>query len=76
MLAVAAFQLDEAPNGSRLAAAAGSGRISYLHASAENTTLGCGDVDMVSLSLVSHELPTAAARKIFQQAYEVPVLLP
>lgn len=47
------------------------GRVSYLHAAGEETTLGAGDVNVVSVCLVSHELPQTAAREIFAEAYRV-----
>jgi ubiquinone/menaquinone biosynthesis C-methylase UbiE len=45
--------------------------ITYLHASGEQSTLGKGDVDLVSLSLISHELPEIASKEIFQHAYDL-----
>jgi SAM-dependent methyltransferase len=37
-------------------------RISYTHGAGESTSMAMGDVDLVSLSLVSHELPQAATQ--------------
>ena len=36
------------------------GQIEYIHGIAENTKLGTGIYDMVTMSLVAHELPTIA----------------
>ena len=47
------------------------GRITYLYAAAEATSLGEGDVDMVAMSLVSHELPAEASIAAFKEAYNI-----
>lgn len=46
-------------------------RITYLHGAAEDTSLGEGDVDMVCLSLVSHELPASASFAAFREAFRL-----
>lgn len=46
-------------------------RITYLHGAAEATSLGERDVDMVCLSLVSHELPASASAAAFREAYRL-----
>jgi ubiquinone/menaquinone biosynthesis C-methylase UbiE len=43
--------------------------ITYMHAAAEDSTLGNNDVDCVSMSLVAHELPEGASRDAFKEAY-------
>lgn len=45
--------------------------VSYLHCNGEDTTMGRGDVDMVSMCLISHELPESASRNVFQEAYDI-----
>ena len=45
--------------------------VSYMHRNGEDTTMGRGDVDMVSMCLVSHELPEAASINVFKEAYDV-----
>lgn len=66
MLSVAKLQLSTLP-----ALADARGRVSYLHASGEQTSLGKGDVDCVSMSLVSHELPESASKDMFQHAFDL-----
>jgi ubiquinone/menaquinone biosynthesis C-methylase UbiE len=57
MLAVAVHKLNTSPE-----LEPAQGRVEYVHASGENTRLPSSSVDMVSLCLVNHELPTSAAR--------------
>ena len=38
------------------------GHIQYMHRSGEDTRMSNGDVDLVTISLVSHELPQAATK--------------
>mmetsp|Transcript_16182 Transcript_16182/g.23600 ORF Transcript_16182/g.23600 Transcript_16182/m.23600 type:complete len:369 (-) Transcript_16182:35-1141(-) len=45
--------------------------VSFIHAAGEDTSMGPGDVDLVSISLVSHELPASASAAIFQEAYRI-----
>ncbi len=47
-------------------------QVSFIHSAGENLTnvLGKDKADLVSLSLVSHELPEQASRTIFQAAYD------
>lgn len=66
MLSVAKFQLD-----TKLTLVSAKKSITYLHAAGENTTLGPGDVDLVTVCLVSHELPSAAAKAIFDECYRI-----
>jgi ubiquinone/menaquinone biosynthesis C-methylase UbiE len=66
MLSVAKFQLDNKP-----ALSYAKKTVTYLHASGEDSTLASGDVDLVSICLVSHELPTSAAKAIFDEAYRI-----
>lgn len=67
MLSVAKYNLDKMPSLTKEEKAS----VTYLHASGEDSTLGKGDVDLVSLSLVSHELPSAASKAIFEAAYRI-----
>lgn len=57
MLAVAKYNLAmrEEQTGAR-------GRVEYMHAAGEMTGLADSSMDLVSLSLVSHELPAEATR--------------
>ncbi|KAJ1417415.1 S-adenosyl-L-methionine-dependent methyltransferase [Ochromonadaceae sp. CCMP2298] len=69
MLAVAKYQLgrgDITPE-----ARDARQRISYTHGAGESTSMAKGDVDLVSLSLVSHELPQAATQEILREAYRI-----
>lgn len=64
MLSVAKYNLDKlAPEDQK--------KISYLHAAGEDTTLGKGDIDMVSMCLICHELPTHISSAIFSEAYKI-----
>ncbi|MFK8185872.1 MAG: class I SAM-dependent methyltransferase [Phormidesmis sp.] len=45
--------------------------IRWIHAPAEETGLPSNSVDLVSVCLVFHELPTAAARNIIAEAYRI-----
>lgn len=47
------------------------GRVQYLHAAGEMSGMGDSSMDLVSLSLTSHELPVEATRGIFREAYRV-----
>ncbi|CAM9808982.1 unnamed protein product, partial [Hapterophycus canaliculatus] len=47
------------------------GRVEYVHAAGEMTGMAEGSMDMVSLSLTSHELPAVATREIFREAFRV-----
>jgi ubiquinone/menaquinone biosynthesis C-methylase UbiE len=62
MLAVAQHQLNTRFNGAR---------VSYLHGCGEDSGLGARDVDMVSMCLVSHELPADVSRRVFEEAYRI-----
>jgi ubiquinone/menaquinone biosynthesis C-methylase UbiE len=42
-----------------------------LHAAGEATGMADGSMDMVSICLVNHELPNAAARQVFREAHRV-----
>lgn len=66
MLAVASHQLNTDPSLKEA-----QGLIQYLHSSGEYSPLGRGDVDLVTLCLVNHELPEAASREIFKNAYDL-----
>ena len=66
MLAVGKYELTTKPN---LSIAKKS--VTYMHGAGEDTTLGRGDVDLVSICLVSHELPIKAAKSIFDHAYSI-----
>eukprot|EP00596_Hydrurales_sp_CCMP1899_P008584 CAMPEP_0119043912 /NCGR_PEP_ID=MMETSP1177-20130426/26839_1 /TAXON_ID=2985 /ORGANISM="Ochromonas sp, Strain CCMP1899" /LENGTH=359 /DNA_ID=CAMNT_0007013021 /DNA_START=147 /DNA_END=1226 /DNA_ORIENTATION=- len=46
-------------------------RVTYLFASGEDTGLGPGDADLVTMSLISHELPADVSRQIFEEAYRI-----
>eukprot|EP00600_Ochromonadales_sp_CCMP1393_P014469 CAMPEP_0174996534 /NCGR_PEP_ID=MMETSP0005-20121125/447_1 /TAXON_ID=420556 /ORGANISM="Ochromonas sp., Strain CCMP1393" /LENGTH=335 /DNA_ID=CAMNT_0016250951 /DNA_START=57 /DNA_END=1064 /DNA_ORIENTATION=+ len=77
MLAVAEYQLSRGA-ASRLgmsyrneAMSSAKDSIEYLHRAGEDTGLGKGDVDLVTMSLVSHELPQAATRDILLEAYRI-----
>ncbi len=43
----------------------------WRHAAAENTGLANNSVDLVSASLLFHELPTAAALEVIREAYRI-----
>ncbi len=43
-----------------------SGKIEYRHGLAEDTKLSKGEVDMVTISLVAHELPKTALRFLYK----------
>lgn len=47
------------------------GRIEYHHAAGEVTGLADRSMDLVSLSLTSHELPAEATRNVFREAFRV-----
>ncbi|CBJ30227.1 Methyltransferase type 11 [Ectocarpus siliculosus] len=47
------------------------GRVEYLHAAGEMTGMGDASMDLVSLSLTSHELPAEATREVFREAFRV-----
>eukprot|EP00607_Mallomonas_marina_P001941 CAMPEP_0182428110 /NCGR_PEP_ID=MMETSP1167-20130531/21030_1 /TAXON_ID=2988 /ORGANISM="Mallomonas Sp, Strain CCMP3275" /LENGTH=189 /DNA_ID=CAMNT_0024610789 /DNA_START=532 /DNA_END=1101 /DNA_ORIENTATION=+ len=66
MVAVARHELQQ--KSSLLSARS---HVTYLHNAGEDSKLGEKDVDMVSACLVFHELPTYAARAIFNEAYRV-----
>lgn len=66
MLSVAKFQLDTKKS---LQTARRS--ITYRQAAAEEADIGEKDVDLVTMCLVSHELPTQAAKAIFVEAYRM-----
>jgi len=63
---VAKFQLDTKP-----ALAFAKKAVTYLHAAGEETSLGLGDIDLATMCLVSHELPTSAAKAIFDECYRI-----
>lgn len=65
-LSVAKYQLE---TNQRLSTARNS--ITYMHASGEYSTLGKNDCDLVTMCLVSHELPKKASRDIFQHAFDI-----
>jgi len=67
MLAVAQFKLDTDQKISKSLKAP----VSFIHAAGEDTSMGPGDVDLVSISLVSHELPASASAAVFQEAYRI-----
>ena len=46
-------------------------RPTWLHAAAENTGLADSSVDLVSASLLFHELPTSAAQVVMHEAYRI-----
>lgn len=48
-----------------------SAPIRWIHAPAEETDLPSNSVDLVSVCLVFHELPTDAAHKIFAEAHRI-----
>ena len=66
MLSVAKFQLETQTS---LESARKS--IKYMHAAAEKVDIGVKDIDLVTMCLVSHELPTRTARDIFDEAYHM-----
>lgn len=43
----------------------------FVHAAGEATGLPDSSVDMVSICLVHHELPVAASRNMFREAYRL-----
>ena len=49
----------------------GAPPITWLHASAETTGLPANSVDLVSASLVFHELPQSAIQAVIQEAYRI-----
>lgn len=51
--------------------AQGASPINWLHASAETTGLPANSVDLVSASLIFHELPQTAIRAVIQEAYRI-----
>lgn len=62
MLAVAQHQRNTQFSGAR---------VTYLHGCGEDSRLGTHDVDMVSMCLVSHELPADISRRVFEEAYRL-----
>lgn len=42
-----------------------------MHAAAEDTGLPAGSYDLVSMCLVCHELPAAASKAIFREAFRL-----
>jgi ubiquinone/menaquinone biosynthesis C-methylase UbiE len=44
-------------------------RVTYLFASGEDTGLGPGDADLVTMSLISHELPADVSRFVLTVQY-------
>jgi SAM-dependent methyltransferase len=66
MLSIAKYQLQ---NDEKLKSA--KQYIKYMHSLGEDTRLGKGDVNLVSVSLVSHELPESASREIIREAYNI-----
>ncbi|MEL6903407.1 MAG: class I SAM-dependent methyltransferase [Cyanobacteria bacterium J06606_4] len=46
-------------------------QVQWLHAAAEETGLPSESVDLVSVCLVFHELPAAAARQVIAEAYRI-----
>ena len=65
MLAVARLRLEDDNHRSA------QGKVEYLHSAGEATPLNDNSVDLVSICLVSHELPQDASRSVFQEAYRV-----
>lgn len=47
------------------------GTVEYLHAAGEGTGLADNSMDLVSLSLTSHELPAEVTREVFREAFRV-----
>ena len=45
------------------------GRVEYLHAAGEMSGMGDSSMDLVSLSLTSHELPVEATRCVRARAF-------
>jgi ubiquinone/menaquinone biosynthesis C-methylase UbiE len=66
MLSVAKHQLQYNP---KYVSAKSS--ISYIHGAGESSSLGKNDVDLITMCLVSHELPIQASRDIFSHAYDI-----
>uniref|UniRef100_A0A0G4GWH0 Methyltransferase type 11 domain-containing protein n=1 Tax=Chromera velia CCMP2878 TaxID=1169474 RepID=A0A0G4GWH0_9ALVE len=64
-LAVANHKLKDSENQDH------KNRIAYLHAAAEATGMADSSVDMVTICLVNHELPAAAARDVYREAYRI-----
>lgn len=62
MLAVAKHQLYSAFK---------DAKVTYMHGCGEDTGLGSNDVDLVSMCLINHELPSDVSKQIFQEAYRV-----
>jgi ubiquinone/menaquinone biosynthesis C-methylase UbiE len=46
-------------------------RILYIHAAGEDTKLPDASIDLVSISLVSHELPESVSKGVFMEAYRL-----
>lgn len=65
MLAVARLKLEEE------ALKSAQGKVQYVHAAGETTPLNDNSMDLVSICLVSHELPRDASRGVFEEAYRV-----
>jgi len=65
MCAVGAYKLQQRGSPDALA------HIEYRHAAGEATGLADGSVDLVTICLVHHELPTHAAKDIFREAYRL-----
>ena len=57
---VASHQLCNDP-----AQASARGKVWYIHGAAEATGLEDGTADLISISLVAHELPESAARYVY-----------
>ncbi len=66
MLAVAQYNLKQRPE-----QAPAARRVEYVHAAGEALGMPDASVDCVSMSLVNHELPNAAARQVFREAHRV-----
>ncbi|KAI5072750.1 hypothetical protein GOP47_0012856 [Adiantum capillus-veneris] len=47
------------------------GAVEFLHAAGEDTGLPSGSLDLVSLSLVCHELPRSATKQIIEEAHRL-----
>ena len=65
MLAVARLKLEEEAHRSA------KGKVQYVHSAGETTPLSDNSMDLVSICLVSHELPKEASRAVFEEAFRV-----
>lgn len=63
MLAVAKFNL--------LSNFSARKSISYIHGLGEDTSLGNGDVNLVTACLIAHELPAAITKQVLIEAYKI-----